>query len=275
MTKNILNIRFFLTKVKSGQKPNKSLEVCVDSLESVINAYEGGADRVELCSSLNEGGLTPSYGLFKSVRKYLDERDPERKFKVHSMIRCRPGDFNYSDLELETMFEDLKKLIELGSDGVVFGALTVDGLVDESVLNEFMKLIPHGVKTTFHRAFDVCSNHKNCFIQIENFGFDKLLTSGLKSNAFDGREIIKELVSMSKTLQVIAGAGINSKNLELILKETCVKEFHASCRTLRDSKMIFRNTQVPMGSPAYDEFSISVAQKEKVNELKEIFKKFY
>lgn len=251
------------------------MEVCVDSLESVKNAFEGGADRIELCSSLNEGGLTPTYGLFKAAKNFLHQVDKEGKFKIFSMIRCRPGDFNYNDMEMETMEEDLKKLIELGSDGLVFGALDLNGNVDEVICKQFLHQIPNNVGKTFHRAFDVCSDWKNSFEKIESLGFDKLLTSGLSSNAYDGRWIIKELVNVSKKVSIVAGAGINCKNLESILKDTRVKEFHSSCRSLRNSKMIYRNHQVPMGSPAYDEFSISLTDKQKVKDLKEIFKKFY
>lgn len=93
------------------------MEVCVDTLESALNAFHGGAQRIELCSSLNEGGLTPTYGLFKSIRNHLEKLDPQRRFKINSMIRLRAGDFNYSDSEMETMMEDAKKLIELETDG--------------------------------------------------------------------------------------------------------------------------------------------------------------
>ena len=104
------------------------MEVCVDSLESTIAAYEGGARRVELCSSLNEGGLTPSYGLLKSVQKYLQQNGAEaaekQPFEINCMIRCRSGDFVYDDMEMEQMLEDAKKFVELDVNGLVFGALT-------------------------------------------------------------------------------------------------------------------------------------------------------
>ena len=111
----------FLFKKKSN---NRDMEVCVDSLESVVAAYEGGADRIELCSSLNEGGLTPSIGLLKRVKAYLNSLENRRSFGVHCMLRCRVGDFCYSDYEIETMLEDMKQFLEVGVDGLVFGALT-------------------------------------------------------------------------------------------------------------------------------------------------------
>lgn len=100
------------------------MEVCVDSLDSAVAAHQGGADRIELCSSLSEGGLTPSFGLLRSIQKYLAHSDPEHKFQVNCMVRCRPGDFLYSDREMETMLEDANKFVELEVDGLVFGALT-------------------------------------------------------------------------------------------------------------------------------------------------------
>ena len=102
------------------------MEVCVDSLESVISAYEGDATRVELCSSLNEGGLTPSFGLLKAAQKHVDKNNARDKFTINCMVRCRVGDFCYTDSEVETMLEDLKKFVEMDVDGLVFGALTPD-----------------------------------------------------------------------------------------------------------------------------------------------------
>lgn len=260
------------------------MEVCVDSLYSVQNAYEGNADRVELCSSLNEGGLTPTYGLFKSVKKYIDKKNTEdenRMFKINCMIRCRSGDFNYSDQELETMSEDIKSFIELGADGIVFGILTPEGFIDACSVKELLNLIPSGIKKTFHRAFDVCADWNDSFIKIQSLGFDYLLTSGQKKTAFEGRQLIAKLVKLSeecadkKKIIIMPGCGINSNNLEQILNETRCKEFHASCSNLMESKMIFRNKDIPMGSNQFEEFSIKFTDKNRVKELSEIYRKFY
>jgi copper homeostasis protein len=261
------------------------MEVCVDSLYSAQNAYEGNANRIELCSSLGEGGLTPSYGLFKSVRKYLDKKREEnenRIFKIHCMIRCRSGDFNYSDLEIESMHEDIKKFIELGTDGLVYGGLTPDGSIDENLMSDFLKLIPSNIKTTYHRAFDVCSNWKDGFEIIQKLGFDFLLTSGQKKNAFEGRDLIAKLVRISevsidnrKNIIIMPGCGINSNNLHQILEDTKCKEFHASCSSTMDSKMIFRNKDIPMGSNQFEEFSIKYTDRNKVQELSDIYRNFY
>ena len=137
------------------------MEVCVDSLESAINAFNGGASRLELCSSLNEGGLTPSVGLYKSVRKFLQENaaaDSRDDFAVNCMIRCRPGDFFYSESEIDTMVQDLNVFVELQADGLVFGALDAQGNVDQAVMKQVLELVPaasSGIKTTFHRQYKV------------------------------------------------------------------------------------------------------------------------
>ena len=139
--------------------------------------------------------------------------------------------------------------------------------------------IPSNIKKTFHRAFDVCSDFDSCFKQIDNLGIDKLLTSGGKKTAFEGRELIARLVKMSKEstkrIGIICGAGVNSSNLELILKETGCREFHSSCRSSRRSKMIFKNMQVSMGSPLIDEFEINYSDKDKVFKLAQIYKSFF
>jgi copper homeostasis protein len=115
------------------------MEVCVDSFESTIAAFEGNANRIELCSSLNEGGLTPSIGLLKTVQNYIKKE--EKKKEVNCMIRCRCGDFNYSDTEIETMIEDIKSFIELGVDGIVIGALTENVCLLFVLISSFLFLL--------------------------------------------------------------------------------------------------------------------------------------
>lgn len=259
-----------------------TMEVCVDSLESAVNAFEGQASRIELCSSLGEGGLTPSYGLYKSIRNYLHKHDPQRRFKIHCMIRSRCGDFNYSDQELETMFEDAKKFVELDADGLVFGALTPNGDVDASVCQQFLHLVPAHVKTTFHRAFDVCRDWQHAYNQLNQLGFSHLLTSGQKRTAYEGRDLLRELGQQSRQtitdnktkVKIIPACGINSTNLGSILTHTKCDEFHASCRSVKSSNMLFKREDIPMGSPSLDEFSIAYTDKQKVVELMNIFNQF-
>jgi copper homeostasis protein len=252
------------------------MEVCIDSLESAINAYEGGAIRVELCSSLDEGGLTPSLGLYKSIRKWLLANDKTARMAVNCMIRCRGGDFLYSDTEMNSMMEDVATFVDLKDtdfkvDGLVFGALDSNGHVDEIACKRFISAATGDVKKTFHRAFDVCVDWRSAFRSIENLGFCKLLTSGQKRSADEGRDLIRKLVDVKSGLGVIAGAGVNSSNLERILKETGCDEFHASCRVRRESGMVFRRLDVPMGASPDEEFVVKYTCKEKVSELVKIY----
>jgi copper homeostasis protein len=260
------------------------MEVCVDSLQSVVAAYEGGANRIELCSSLNEGGLTPSYGLLKSIRNYFNKsQENHRYMPINCMIRCRSGDFLYSDQEIETMLEDLKKFIELEVDGLVFGMLTPDGQIDSSLAKEFLSLIPNHIKKTFHRAFDVCCDWRQGFEELTSLGFDSLLTSGQQQTALDGLTTIKSIVELrnslilnntnNKRVNIIAGAGVNSKNLSKILIESKCDEFHASCRRIFISKMNFKNNQISMGSPLINEFETKHTDKNLVQELVDIYNK--
>lgn len=255
------------------------MEVCVDSLESAIAAYDGGADRIELCASLNEGGLTPPIGLFKCIKKHI--ANSTREFKIFCMIRPRVGDFLYNDMEINCMKEDITEFVALEADGLVFGALTPEGLVDEELMKEFMKLIPQNkIETTFHRAFDMCSDWQTSLDIIQRLGFRKLLTSGQERTAFDGRKRIREYIDYLKKgytrpLTVVAGAGITLANLEIILKETTCTEFHSSCRNVRQSQMTYRNTKISMGSANTNEYEIKFTDENKVKLLHEIYKKVY
>jgi copper homeostasis protein len=249
------------------------MEVCVDSLESAIAAYKGGANRIELCSSLNEGGLTPSLGLYQCIRRKIPN------FKIFCMIRPRSGDFLYNDYEIDCMEEDFKQFIELEADGLVFGGLTAEGLVDEQLMKQFLNLIPiqSSIQTTFHRAFDMCADWKASLDIIKRLGFSRLLTSGQDKTAFEGRKRICEYVDYLKneSLIVLPGAGITADNLEVILRETKCKEFHASCRSSRSSKMIYRNTKISMGTPGVDEYEEKFTDIYRVKNLAEGFNNIF
>ncbi len=238
-------------------------------------AFNGGASRIELCSSLNEGGLTPTVGLFKCIRKKTIST-----FKIFGMIRPRSGDFLYNDSEVECMCEDIKQFVELEVDGLVFGALTEHALPDECVLRQFKKLIPNNIETTFHRAFDVCSDWQQSLATIQSVGFNRILTSGQKKTAYEGRKMIRTLVekcamNRDSPLTILPGCGINSENLEATLTETKCREFHASCRSSRPSKMLFNNPNVSMANESPDaESTIDFTDIQKVQRLKSIYDKY-
>lgn len=233
---------------------NKEMEVCVDSVESAVNAANGGASRLELCCALSEGGLTPTLGLLRVVKQ-------EVEIPVYVMIRPRGSDFSYSEQEFEVMKEDVVILKEGKADGFVFGILTRDGEVDARRCSQLMELAsPQPV--TFHRAFDMTRDPIRALETIIGLKMDRILTSGQESTALEGLPLIKELVERARgRIAVMAGAGITERNLERILKGSGCREFHCSARTTIDSVMQYRNSHVSMGSSsgASSEYSTKVA----------------
>ncbi|XP_072413301.1 copper homeostasis protein cutC homolog [Chiloscyllium punctatum] len=228
------------------------MEVCADSVESAINAERGGACRIELCSSLMEGGITPSIGLLQLVKQYV-------RIPVFAMIRPRGGDFLYSDSEIEVMKADIKMVKANGADGTVFGVLTEDGRVNTEVC---MDLIAESrpLSVTFHRAFDMVRDPMISLECLISLGFERVLTSGCDSTALEGLPTIKRLVEQAKQrIIVVPGGGITERNVQRILEGSGVQEFHCSARSSRDSLMKFRNPSVSMGaSLTMPEYSMKV-----------------
>ncbi|XP_072335793.1 copper homeostasis protein cutC homolog isoform X2 [Scyliorhinus torazame] len=232
---------------------NIRMEVCVDSVESAVNAERGGASRIELCSGLMEGGITPSSGLLQVVKQYV-------RIPVFAMIRPRGGDFLYSDSEIEVMKADIKMAKANGADGTVFGVLTTDGRVNTEVC---MDLIAESrpLSVTFHRAFDMVHDPTTVLECLISMGFERVLTSGCDSTALEGLPIIKRLVEQAKQrIIVVPGGGITERNVQRILEGSGAQEFHCSARSSRDSSMKFRNSSVSMGvSLSAPEYSVKVA----------------
>ncbi|MCH3994626.1 MAG: copper homeostasis protein CutC [Prevotella sp.] len=199
-------------------------EVCANCVESCIAAQDGGADRVELCAGIPEGGTTPSYGEILVARKVLTHT------LLHVIIRPRAGSFVYSPLEAERMMADIDISRKLGADGVVFGCLTSEGTIDKD-LNA--RLVEHakGMNITFHRAFDVCSDPQQAIEDIIQLGFNRILTSGQKSTAIQG---VKELAAFQRQadhrIQIMAGCGVNESNIARIYSSTKITEYHFSAR---------------------------------------------
>ena len=236
-------------------------EICANSLESCVEAQRAGADRVELCAGIPEGGTTPSYGDIVVARRVLTTT------KLHVIIRPRGGDFLYSDLEKEIMLEDVRMACRLGVDGVVFGALTAEGDVDVAFMRELMTAA-EGLSVTFHRAFDVCRNPFEALEQIIDLGCDRILTSGQEPNAEDGVELLKQLVDKAENrIVVMPGCGVNANNIAKIARETGAREFHFSGRSKRESSMLFRKSRVSMGGAVIiDEYSRDVTDEKIVRE---------
>ncbi|XP_048406785.1 copper homeostasis protein cutC homolog isoform X1 [Stegostoma tigrinum] len=237
------------------------MEVCADSVESAISAERGGACRIELCSSLVEGGITPSIGLLQLVKQHV-------RIPVFAMIRPRGGDFLYSDSEIEVMKADIKMVKANGADGTVFGVLTEDGSVNTEVC---MDLIAESrpLSVTFHRAFDMVRDPTTSLECLISLGFERVLTSGCDSTALEGLPTIKRLVEQAKQrIIVVPGGGITERNVQRILEGSGVQEFHCSARSSRDSLMKFRNPLVSMGaSLSVPEYSVKVTDMCKIKTM--------
>lgn len=242
------------------------LEVCVDSVESAIAAFEGGTDRIELCGDLPVGGVTPSEVLFRMIRKYTD-------LKIRVLLRPRFGDFCYSGYELEMMKEDVQKFAELKAEGIVTGILTPQGSLD---MEQMEALISCAGKAdvALHRAFDVCKNPLETMEDAISLGIKTILTSGQKNSAWEGRMLLKELKAKSKDrIEILAGAGVDADTIEKLYKETGITSYHLSGKIKKESKMEFRNPQVSMGLPGFSEYEIWQTSKENVKNARKVIDK--
>jgi copper homeostasis protein len=209
------------------------LEIAAGSLASALAAQEGGADRVELCSSLVEGGITPSYGMLAVVRDRV-------RIPVYVLIRPRGGDFLYDDAEFEIMRRDIETCEQLGFDGVVIGALDADGVVDPRCGG--LVAAAGKLDVTFHRAIDASADIAQTLDQIIALGCERVLTSGGQANALAGAGVIAGLVEQAAgRISIMAGAGIRSQNLAEVVRLTRAHEFHGSAKALRRSAMRYLN----------------------------------
>lgn len=199
------------------------LEICAGSLRSALTAQEGGADRVELCDNLYEGGTTPSYGMIKTCKSLLN-------IPYFPIIRPRGGIFVYTDHEFEVMKQDVLCCSELGCEGIVFGILRPDGSVDIERCSELVKL-SGDMQLTFHRAFDRCSDREKGLEDIIDMGFHRVLTSGGMNYAEDAIPELTKLVNQAKNrISIMPGSGLTTGNLSKIAKETCAFEFHSTAK---------------------------------------------
>lgn len=225
------------------------IEVCANSLQSALNAEKAGAHRIELCSELAVGGITPSYGLLKSVREKIT-------LPVHVLIRPRSGDFTYSAEEFEIMKTDIKKCRDMGFDGIVSGILKKNFTLDV----ERTKILINtsgDLKFTFHRAFDWIRNPLKALAELESLGANCILTSGQQKSAEEGIKLLCELDQKTSAVTIMPGGGVNLKNIN-VFKEKGFRNAHLSGSTC--IKTLSAEPQISMNSPSFlkdDEMTVS------------------
>jgi copper homeostasis protein len=242
------------------------LEICVDSVESAIASQAGGAQRVELCSDLNEGGITPSAGLIQAVRKHVG-------IEVFAMVRPRGGDSFYTPHEFDVMKADVVQMKELKADGIVVGMLDQDGQVDVQRTRELVQLADP-MQVTFHRAFDMSADLDESLERVIETGAHRILTSGGVQAVSQGAERVNHLIGTAKErIRIMVGGGIRQENIRKIALRTKATEFHCSLRIRARSPVTFRNHSLKLGSVANDEFARYVVLEENVRGLRETLNK--
>ena len=213
------------------------LEIAANSVASALAAQDGGAGRIELCASLGEGGLTPSYATIAIARERL-------LIPLYVLIRPRAGDFLYSDLELETMRRDIEACTRLGCDGVVIGALDADGNVALGACRDLI-FAARGLGVTFHRAFDLARDPALALEDLVALGCERVLTSGQRATAVEGAAQIRALIGHAgKRIVVMPGAGIDATNVAALRNATGATEFHASAKRALPSAMRYQPSRL-------------------------------
>lgn len=214
------------------------VEVCSNSLQSALNAEKAGADRIELCSELAVGGITPSYGLLKSVRERIN-------IPVRVLIRPRSGDFTYSDDEFEIIKTNISFCKDLGFEGVVSGVLHADFTLDMERTKELVETAKD-LNFTFHRAYDWVKRPIETLKMLEVIGVDAILTSGQQKKALEGIDLLSDLNKRCINTTIMPGSGINSDNAHLF-KEKGFKAIHFSAVEMQQK--LQHNPKVGMNSP--------------------------
>lgn len=245
---------------------SRILEVCVDSYASAMAAIAGGADRLELCSALAVGGLTPSAALLRQIRRVSD-------IPIRCLMRPRGGDFLYTKEEVEQMAMEMRVLRDAGADGFVIGCLTADGELDGVAMEPLLKEAS-GLGLTLHRCIDVSRNLEETYRQAAQLGFDTVLTSGGAGKCLDGMKTVGRLLVIRDTEngpEVLIGAGVNAGVIAAFREKfPQSRAFHMSGKTEIESGMRFRREGVPMGLPGLDEWHIPVTSEEAVREARRI-----
>lgn len=244
---------------------NRILEICIDSLASARAAIAGGADRLELCSALAVGGLTPYTALLKQIRAESD-------IPIRCLMRPRAGDFLYTPEEIEMMAMQIRDLKQAGATGFVIGCLDAEGNLDASAMQSLIEAA-NGAPLTLHRCIDVSRDPVQTYRDAAALGIDTVLTSGAAGSCRAGGEIIGRLLALRDELngpEVLIGAGVNAFVISIYrdIHPNAVA-FHMSGKTDIESGMAFRRDGVPMGLPGLDEWHIQQTSEEAVRQAKE------
>jgi copper homeostasis protein len=211
---------------------NYIIEIATTDFTTTKNAVQGGADRIELCAALTDGGTTASYGTIKKCRETFD-------LQLFPIIRTRSGDFLYTNEEFEIMMSDINMCKELQCDGVVIGLLDKNGNIDVKSTSKLIDAA-YPMDVTFHRAFDRCKDPFEALEQLIEIGCQRILTSGQKPTAPEGMDLITQLVSSARErIVIMPGSGVRKENIMQLAEQTGAKEFHSSLRGKQKTKMEF------------------------------------
>jgi len=209
-----------------------NVEICANSLQSAINAQLGGADRIELCVNLEAGGTTPDAATIQMTTQTLHQSLNGKKTEVYVLIRPRSGNFCYNELELGQMRRNILFCKACKVDGVVVGVLKKNGKVNIEACTNLAR-IAHPMRLTFHRAFDRIENKSEALEQIIDLGFERILTSGGATTAWEGKNVIAQLIEIANgRISIMPGAGVNSDNAKKIIDFTGAKEIHLSAKKI-------------------------------------------
>ena len=238
------------------------VEACVDAIDAALEAVQGGAGRIELCGELLQGGVTPSAGLIAAVWDRID-------IPLFVLVRPRPGDFLYTDDELDVMRRDIEQVQALGVDGVALGALTTDGDVDVERLRSLVELA-RPMSVTFHRAFDMVRDQGAAADALMELGIDRVLTSGVAPTAAEGSDAIASLVQrVGDRLVVMAGGSITATNVGELVEATGVREVHVRGAARVESAMRHRREVVSLSRAGGGEYERSVTRADEMRRVVE------
>lgn len=240
-----------------------TLECCVDSVESAIAAKKGGADRLELCSALVIGGLSPSQALYRKIREQAD-------IPIRVLLRPRFGDFCYTDYEHEILKEEVRSFCRLGADGIVIGTMKPDGTLNLEQMKELMEET-QGMTVTLHRAFDMCQDPFQTLEEAKRLGIHTILTSGQKNVCTEGMDLLKELVEQAQgKTEILVGGGVDASVLPVLAEKTKAKAFHMSGKVSIESEMQYRKQDVSMGVASVSEYEIWRTSEKRIREARRV-----